>query len=493
MLDLFDEGASGDSPASRVEVEVQMEVRTEVRHRVSSPESSRPREPEVFSVSQVNRAVRGLMEREIPPLWISGEVANWTRARSGHCYFTLKDDQAQLRSVIWRRDALRLPIDLEDGMRVRGFGSLTLYEARGEFQFSVREIAGEEGEGLWRLAFERLRRKLEDEGLLDPARKRPIPRFPRTVGVVTSTTGAAIRDILSVLERRAPWTRVLVRGARVQGEGAAEEVARAIRTLAATGIPDVLIVGRGGGSTEDLWAFNEEVVARAIAASPVPVISAVGHEVDVTISDLVADLRAPTPSAGAEAAVQDGEALMEVLQKVRPRLAGGLRRGVEARRLQVATRRDRLRRSARTLTAPARGALERRQDRMERAIRGLVPPRRALAARLQASLHRAGGGLVPPLQARGQGLARELERLLRKRLDRGRSELASVAGRIETLSPLGTLRRGFAVPLDPDGALIRSVAELPAGRSFGLRLADGRVECESRGPVDGEVGGDGPA
>ena len=495
VLDLFGEGPPGGKPASRVEVEVQMEVRAEVRRRTApaAPEPPLPPEPEVFSVSQVNRAVRGLMEREIPPLWISGEVANWTRARSGHCYFTLKDDQAQLRSVIWRRDAVRLPIDLEDGMRVRGFGSLTLYEARGEFQFSVREIAGEEGEGLWRLAFERLRQKLEAEGLLDPARKRPIPRFPRTVGVVTSATGAALRDILSVLQRRAPWTRVLVRGARVQGEGAAEEVARAIRTLASTGIPDVLIVGRGGGSTEDLWAFNEEVVARAIVACPIPVISAVGHEVDVTISDLVAGLRAPTPSAGAEAAVQDGEALMEVLQKVRPRLAGGLRRGVEARRVQVATRGDRLRRSARTLTAPVRGTLERQEERLGRAIRGLAPPRRALLARLEESLIRAGRATTPPLEERTRRMGEQIERLLRQRLERGRAELSSVAGRVEGLSPLGTLRRGFAVPLDPGGGLIRSVAELPGGRAFHLRLADGRVECESRGPVDGEVSGDGAA
>lgn len=493
VLDLFGEGPPAGKPLSRVEMELHMEVRAEVRTRTAAVSPAPPPEPEVFSVSQVNRAVRALMEREIPPLWISGEVANWTRARSGHCYFTLKDDQSQLRSVIWRRDAVRLPMDLEDGMRIRGFGSLTLYEARGEFQFSVREIAGEEGEGLWRLAFERLRRTLEEEGALHPSRKRPIPRFPGTVGVVTSATGAALRDILSVLQRRAPWTRVLVRGTRVQGEGAAEEVARAIRTLASTGIPDVVIVGRGGGSVEDLWAFNEEVVARAILACPIPVISAVGHEVDVTISDLVADLRAPTPSAGAEAAVQDGDTLMELLRKVGPRLAGGLRRGVEGRRVQVSTRGDRLQRAARGMAAPVRNRLERQQERMGRAIRGLIPPRRAMMGRLEEDLHRAGKAITPPLQARSQRLAEQVERLLRQRLERGRGELASVAGRIESLSPLGTLRRGFAVPLDPDGRLIRSVAELPAGRSFGLQLADGRVECESRGPVDGEVSGDGPA
>ena len=500
VLDLFGEG--GDGKPTRVEIRVDVDgggtpptappapQPTSVAGGDPPPVRGRSRnraEPEVLSVSQVNRAVRALMEREIPPLWVSGEVANWTRARSGHCYFTLKDDQAQLRSVIWRREALRLPLDLEDGMRVRCFGSLTLYEARGEFQFAVREVAGEEGEGLWRLAFERLRRALEEEGLLDPARKRPIPRFPRTVGVVTSATGAALRDILSVIRRRAPWTRVLVRGARVQGEGAAEDVARAIRVLASTGIPDVLIVGRGGGSIEDLWAFNEEVVARAIVACPVPVISAVGHEVDVTIADLVADLRAPTPSAGAEAAVQDADALLEVLRRIRPRLARGLRRGVEARRVLVATRGDRLRRSATRFTAPGRMKLERQQERLGRAMAGLVPPRRASLLRIEDALVRGARGKTPPLRDRTGRLGERLEQVLGRSLERGRGELSSLAARIEGLSPLGTLRRGFAVPLDPAGGLIRSVDALPAGRSFELRLVDGRVACESLGPVDDEA------
>ena len=257
-------------------------------------------EPRVWSVTQVNRAVRVLLEDTIESLWISGEVANWTRARSGHCYFTLKDEQAQLRCVMFKTGAASLPADPEEGTTVRALGGLTLYEARGEYQLVVRRLEAEGAEGLWRQAFEQLRSKLEAEGLFAPERKRPLPRFPEAVGVVTSLAGAALADILTVIRRRAPWTRVIVRGARVQGEGAGEEVAEAIRALGSSGLVDVLIVGRGGGSLEDLWAFNEEVVARAIVACPVPVISAVGHEVDVTISDLVADVRAPTPSAGAE-------------------------------------------------------------------------------------------------------------------------------------------------------------------------------------------------
>lgn len=419
--------------------------------------------PDVLTVSQVNRAVRNLLEREVPPLWVTGEVANWTKARSGHCYFTLKDDQSQLRCVVWRRDAVRLPLELEDGMKVRAFGTLTLYEGRGEFQFSVREVSGEEGEGLWRLAFERLRRTLEQEGLLDPSRRRTLPRFPRTVGVVTSLGGAALRDILSVIRRRAPWTRVVVRGARVQGEGAAAEVAGALRVLASSGLPDVIIVGRGGGSIEDLWAFNEEVVARAIVASPVPVISAVGHEVDVTIADLVADLRAPTPSAGAEAAVPDGDAIVELLRRVRPRLARGLRTGVEARRLRLARQRDRLRSGTRHLIEPRRARLQRHRERILRVAATLSGPRRERVLRL------------------GDAAARAVRRLVEGR----RARMAELAGRVETLSPLSTLKRGYAVPLSPGGRLLRSAADLPEGERFSLRVADGRVACVSMGPERG--------
>jgi exodeoxyribonuclease VII large subunit len=312
-----------------------------------------------WTVSRLNAVAREVLEGALPPLWVAGEVTNFTRARSGHCYFSLRDDRAQLRCVMWRDDARRLPTAPEEGMQVRAFGRLTLYEARGEFQLSVRQLEGR-GEGLWKLAFERLRARLDAEGLTSPARKRPIPRVPAAVGVVTSAEGAALRDIVSVIRRRAPWTRIVLAGCRVQGEGSAGEIAACVERMGRAGVADVLIVGRGGGSVEDLWAFNEEPVARAIAASPIPVISAVGHETDFTIADLVADLRAPTPSAAAEAAVPDGAELRRRLAELRRCLADGA-----AERMYAA--RDRLAAAGDDLRAAAEVAIRARRDRLRAA------------------------------------------------------------------------------------------------------------------------------
>lgn len=394
-------------------------------------------EPRVWSVTQVNRAVRGLLEDTIESLWISGEVANWTRARSGHCYFTLKDEQSQLRSVMFKTEAETLPADPEEGTTVRAFGGLTLYEARGEYQLVVRRLEAQDAEGLWRQAFERLRLKLEAEGLLAPERKRALPRFPKAVGVVTSLAGAALADILTVVRRRAPWTRVVVRGARVQGEGSGDEVAEAIAALGGSGLVDVLIVGRGGGSLEDLWAFNEEVVARAIVACPIPVISAVGHEVDVTISDLVADVRAPTPSAGAEAAVEDGEGLSDALSVTRTRMSGALRAITFRRREVLGVRLGQLRRSGVGLVQPRRAAVSRTGDRMESAVRGIATLKKA--------------------------------------------RLTEVAGKMDVLSPLATLGRGYALPQNASGRILRTVEAFKKGDRFSLRVSDGSVPCEVRG------------
>lgn len=410
-----------------------------------SPESPAPAaddEPRVWSVSQVNKAVRTLLESAVEALWVSGEIGNWTRSRQGHCYFTLKDDRAQLRCVMWRSDADRLPTDPEEGMRVRVHGTLTLYEARGEYQMSVRRVEAEEGEGLWRIAFEKLRTKLEEEGLLDPVRKRPLPRFPRTVGVVTSPTGAAFRDVLSVLRRRAPWVRVILRGARVQGEGASEEIAEAVADLGASGLCDVVIVGRGGGSLEDLWAFNEEPVARAIVACPVPTVSAVGHEVDVTIADLVADLRAPTPTAAAEAVAPDGVTVLAQLREIPGRLARGLRGTVERRRARV---------------AEARSGMTRRLERR------LAPARQAVDV-----------------------AAARLERSIRRRVERRREALNAAAGRLQALSPLAVLERGYSVARSREGEVLRRVVDFPSGRTFVLRVRDGSVVCEAVGPMEEE-------
>ena len=425
-LDLFGEGEPGEEDTAPGEPP-----------RPSPPEPPRPK---VWSVSQVNRAVRGLLEESVDPLWVGGELGAWSRSRAGHCYFTLKDERAQIRCVMFSREASLLPADPEDGMQVRAFGELTLYEARGDYQLVTRRVEAEGADGLWRLAFERLRAKLEAEGLLAPERKRPLPRFPVCVGVVTSLGGAAIRDILSVLARRAPWTRVVVRGAKVQGEGAAEEIARALTALGESGAADVIIVGRGGGSVEDLWAFNEEPVARAIAACPVPVVSAVGHEIDVTISDLVADLRAPTPSAAAEAVVPDRETVTAALRRAPEQLGRALRRGVERRQGAVT---DRLRRLARVMErrfVPARQGLDRSMARLERGARGAV--------------------------------------------GRRRMTLATFSGRLDALSPLSTLQRGYSVARTPAGAVLRTTSDLPAGLAFHLRVTDGTVEAVSRGPVD---------
>jgi exodeoxyribonuclease VII large subunit len=328
------------------------------------------------------------------------------------------------------------------------------------------EAAGEEG--LWRLAFERLREKLDAEGLLAPERKRPIPRFPRTVGVVTSTTGAALRDILSVLRRRAPWTRVLVRNARVQGAGAAQEIAEGIRFLAALGEVDVLVVGRGGGSVEDLWCFNEEPVARAIAASPIPVVSAVGHEVDVTISDLVADLRAPTPSAAAEAVVPEAETLLGQLKELRTRLRRALQSGVDVRRRRL---HDGPRRLARALQARVRPLLHRTE-----------------AARRSLSMGVRG---VLAERERRVRVEDRLARAIEVRIERRRARLSGLAGRLHALSPLATLERGYAIPLTAEGRLLRRVRDFHAGSPFQLRVHDGTVEArvEEVHPTDD---GEGP-
>jgi exodeoxyribonuclease VII large subunit len=371
-----------------------------------------------WSVSEVNSVARGVVESVLPPLRVAGEVANFTRARSGHCYFSLRDSAAQLRCVMWREEARRLPTLPQEGMQVRALGRLTIYEARGEFQLVVSDLQAE-GEGLWKLAFEQLHARLAAEGLTAPERKRPLPRCPLRVGVVTSPDGAALRDILSVIRRRAPWTEVVLAGCRVQGDGAAAEIAAAVERLGTLPGVEVLIVGRGGGSIEDLWAFNEEPVARAIAAAPVPVVSAVGHETDYTISDLVADLRAPTPSAAAEAVVPDGGVLRREVAGLRARI-------VDCTRERIAESRDAL-------------------------------------SDVERNVHRAA------------------ERLVRQRRDR----LSAAAARLNSLSPLATLGRGYALPLDAQGRVLRSVAEFEADTNFSLRLADGEVGCRVvRGGAD---------
>jgi exodeoxyribonuclease VII large subunit len=368
-----------------------------------------------YSVSSLNRLVRELLDQSLPPFWVTGEIANWTRSARGHCYFSLRDSDAQVRCVLFSSDARRLPTEPEEGMSVRVSGSVTLYEPRGDYQLIVRDVEATDAGGLWRLAFEKLRLKLDREGLLAPERKRPLPRSPVRVGVVTSPVGAAIHDVVRVIEQRAPWTTVILSPTRVQGDGAELEIAAALARLATHGEVDVIIIGRGGGSVEDLWSFNREVVARAIAECPVPVVSAVGHEVDVTIADLVADQRAATPSAAAERVVPDGVALRKQLRTGRARL--------------------------------------------ESAALRLLDDRRRWTEGLGAGLEACIGDL---LEARSERLSR-------------------AAGKLDTLSPLAALRRGYAVAQAPDGRVLRRTADFEEGSPYRLRVVDGRVRSVVEG------------
>ena len=367
----------------------------------ASPETAVP-------VAEVNGAVSRLLEESFDPLWVRGEVTNWKPHRSGHRFFSLRDDDAQLSCVMWNSDVSRLPAEPEEGMQVSAFGTLGLWVKRGDFRFAVRRIQAE-GEGLWRLAFERLHARLKAEGLLEPARKRPLPRVPGTIGVVTSKSGAALRDVIAVIRRRAPHTRILVSDCRVQGEGAASEILAALTRLVDEGSSDVIVLTRGGGSIEDLWAFNDEELARAIAACPIPTVAAVGHEIDFTIADFVADLRAPTPSSAAESVTEDEAVLRAELRAAQSGLVDGLRG-----RIRADAERVRL----------AHGSLAAMMNRM---------------------------------------------------IDERRSRLAVAGGRLDGLSPLGALERGFAVPLGESGRVLRSIAEFRSGDRFTLRLVDGSV------------------
>ena len=401
--------------------------------------SDPPVGPKVWSITQINRAVKEMLESSIDALWIGGEVGQWTRSRPGHCYFTLKDEQAELRAVMFARDASLLPTDPEQGMRVRCFGDLTLYERRGNYQMIVRRIEAEGEDGLWRKAFEKLKARLAGEGFLAAERKLSLPAYPEVVGVVTSPTGAALRDIVTVLRRRAPWSRIVLSPSRVQGEGASEELAKALDRLVESKVPDVIIVGRGGGSLEDLWAFNEEALARAIVASPIPIVSAVGHEVDVTISDLVADLRAPTPSAAAELIVPDGVLLLSSVRAAPLRLSRGVRRAAERRRARVTDSMRVLSRTMELCIRPARQAVGMDSERLERSIQQSLEQKRAAFSRL--------------------------------------------SGRLEALSPLATLARGYSVARTSDGTVLRRVTDFHPGLQFDLKLTDGTVEANAVGPV----------
>jgi len=406
----------------------------------------------ILSVSELTLRIKGLLESTFPAVWVVGEVCDLARPQSGHVYLTLKDAGAQLPAILWRSTASRVRFDLRDGLEVICRGRLDVYAPRGRYQLIVDRIEPK-GIGALELALRQLHEKLAREGLFDPARKRPLPRFARRVAVVTSPTGAAIRDFLEVLRRRWAGIDVLVVPVRVQGEGAAEEIAAAIGLVNRLRVPaDCLAVIRGGGSLEDLWAFNEEVVVRAIVASAVPVVTGVGHEIDVTLADLAADLRALTPSEAAERIAPSADQLAQLLGQYRRRMAGAMRSRLAAAR-------------GRWQAVAGHRVFRRPMDRL-----------RDLAGRLDE------------LEARAV-------RAARNRLGRGRDRLEAAAARLESLSPLAVLGRGYSITLrEPGGRPIRDAGELEPGQVLRTRFARGQSlsRVEHVEPMSGSPGPDAP-
>ena len=446
-----------------------------------TPEPAPPK-PRVFSVSEVTKAVRGVIESAFDEVWIEGEVSNFRQQASGHQYFTLKDATAQLSCVLFARGgAWRKTVPLQDGLLVQARGKLTVYEARGQYQLNVSLVQAA-GAGLLQAKFEALKRKLAAEGLFNAERKRELPQFPRAVGIVTSPTGAALRDMLNVLTRRAPWLRVIVSPARVQGEGAAAEIARALddlNQLAARDIApvDVIVLARGGGSIEDLWEFNDESLARAIAASALPVVSAIGHEIDFTIADFVADLRAPTPSAAAELIVPDTAELLRMLGERAAFLHRRVAAAIETSRVHLAG----LLRSA-LFREPAR-RIEDASQRLDLAEQSL---RRSLASQLdvlhqrldalgsRVRQHRPDQVLALHRQKIGN-VANALTDRVQQRLRREKDRLTRIGDMLRLLSPDQTIARGYTITTAADGAVVRSAADAKSGSELHTRFRDGKV------------------
>jgi exodeoxyribonuclease VII large subunit len=435
-----------------------------------------PRRPRVLTVHEALALANRALEQGVPSVWVEGELSNLVLARSGHAYFTLKDQRAALPCAMWATSLRQLRFRLEEGLRLRVFGRMNIYASQGRFQLYA-ERAEPAGLGELSLALEQLKQKLAAEGLFASERKRPLPPWPRIVGVVTSPSGAAVHDIVKVIRRRMP-TPVLLSPAKVQGPEAAYELTVALRRLARMPGVDVIILGRGGGSLEDLWAFNNEGLARAIASCPIPVVSAVGHEVDVTICDLVADRRAATPSQAGELVVPDRRALLERFADRQRRLLRNLERrslDLGARLHAASTRierwgvgwargeRDHLGDARRRLEQRARAALadaNRRLAELERRLAAVHPRVRIGVERrrlheLERRLVRAGKGLTVDL----------------------RPHLARAAGKLDALSPLSVLGRGYALVAAADGSLVRDAAEVELGDALTVRLAHGRLDA----------------
>jgi len=412
-------------------------------------------EREIFSPSQLVRLARDLLEDTFPLIWIEGEISNFSRPSSGHCYFNLKDAQAQIRCAMFKMRAGLLRFKPADGMRVRARVRVSLYEARGEFQLIVEHME-EAGEGALLRAFEQLKAKLAAEGLFDQKSKRPLPKWPRSIGVITSKTGAAIRDVLSVFGRRFAFARVDILPVPVQGKEAPPAIIAMLNAASLAQRHDVLLLTRGGGSLEDLWAFNEEGVARAIRACRIPVVSAIGHEIDFTIADFVADLRAPTPSAAAELLVPDLDAIRRTLRREHAVLTQLLQRRLrnDAQRVDQA--------HARLLAQHPRNRLRGGGDRL---------------AQLNARLHSQHPlGRITLRRERLDQLRQRMLSAATRKLESRKQTLTELSRTLHAVSPLATLQRGYTILLDRNtGAVVRTVGQINAKSRLTARLADGEV------------------
>src|SRR5256885_2318466 len=412
----------------------------------------------VLTVSELTRSIRGTLETKFGAVWVQGEVSNYKLHPSGHQYFTLKDARAQIACVIFRNTMAPLRQPLTDGARIQIFGTVTVFEARGQYQISVQMVQPF-GQGALQAKFEALKRKLEAEGLFDPARKRALPKFPCRIGIVTSPSGAAIRDVLNVLRRRAPWLSILISPVRVQGTGAAQEISVAIRELAKpnenfAGV-DLIVVTRGGGSMEDLGEFNEEIVARTIADVNVPIVSAIGHEIDFTICDFGADLRAPTPSAAAELIVPD---IVDLRRQMDAR-ARGLGRELLNRMRDAQQRLDHSRETLRRCLG----------HKIDNYRRGLVHALATLQAR--SPVHK-----LMLRRNRFGDLRRRLCELPKHNLELARHRFERIEGILRVLGPHATLRRGYTITTDAGGKLIRTVASVRPKMNIKTRVSDGEFE-----------------
>ena len=442
-------------------------------------------QPEIWTIAQLTRRVKNLLEGQVGAVWIAGEISNWKLAASGHAYFTLKDATSQIDAVIFRGRLSRLKFRPESGLEVIARGQITVYERRGNYQIILEEMQPK-GMGALQLAFERLKAKLQAEGVFDEAHKKALPLMPRRIGVVTSPTGAAIRDILQVLNRRFANVHVVLCPARVQGDEAAAEIVEAIETLDQWGV-DVMIVGRGGGSLEDLWPFNEEPVVRAVFAAKTPIISAVGHEIDFALTDFAADLRAPTPSAAAELVVREQQALTEQLHTIQRRLSEALSRKLERaqHRLQVAQ-------TSFVFTRPEELVRQRRQtsDELRMRLEGALQDR---AQQTRLRWERCNGKLqmhspqhrLHLAQQRQKTLQEHLEKIGNRLTESRRQQLAAMGAHLNALSPLAILSRGYTVAWKmPEKKLVKRATQLQVGDKLSLRFGEGAVNATVNGMED---------